>query len=200
MANDAPDYLEPYLIAARTHRGGFGSLMWASQATQRARFAALVRLYEFAGRRILDVGAGRGDLLTFLQSRRIEPGEYIAVEAVADLADALEHRHAGRCTVVRADFVRDPARLFVGADVIVFSGSLNTLAPPAFYQTLRHAYDAAGDCLIFNFLADPSIAAARYLHWYGARDVEAFVQRLSRNVRRLDDYLDGDCTFCLCKQ
>lgn len=200
MANDAPDYLQPYLTAARTHRGGFGSLLWASQATQRARFAAFARLYAFAGRRVLDVGAGRGDLLTFLQSRRIEPAEYIALEAVTELADALEQRHAGRCTVVRADFVRDPARLFVGADVVVFSGSLNTLAPPAFYETLRRAYDAAADCLLFNFLADPSIAAARYLHWYGTRDVETFAKSLSPNIRRLEDYLDGDCTFCLCRQ
>lgn len=195
-----PEYLQPYLTAADKHGAGFQSLLWASPRTQRARFVAMTRLYDFAGRRVLDVGAGRGDLLECLLQLRIEPAEYIALEAVEPLAHAIEQRRFANCIVVRGDFVRDPSRLFVGADVIVFSGSLNTLGPPAFYESLRRAWEATGDGLVFNFLCDPSLAAARHLHWYRKRDVEAFCRSLCREVRMLDDYLEGDCTICIRKK
>ena len=49
--------------------------------------------------------------------------------------------------------------MFVGADVIAFSGSLNTMDDETFYATLRRAYDATAATLVFNFLASPFLAA-----------------------------------------
>jgi len=62
--------------------------------------------------------------------------DYIGVEAVDALATEAEARNYPNCKIVRGDFVREPARLFVGADVIVFSGSLNTIDSTGFYETL----------------------------------------------------------------
>ncbi len=194
-----PGYLTPYLDAATRHGGGFSSLLWASPHTQAARFMALTRLVGLNGKSILDVGCGRADLLDFLLSRNVKPAHYVGLEGVAALADAADAKRHPNAMIVRADFVREPLRLFVGADVVYFSGSLNTLDPVSFYATIRKAYDAAAETLVFNFLASPDLAGVSYLHWHQPNEVWGFCKSLTDDVRRLDDYLRGDMTFALTK-
>jgi hypothetical protein len=195
----APAYLTPYLSAAERHGAAFSSLLWASPQTQSVRFAALTRLVGLNGKSLLDVGCGRADLLDFLLARRITPAHYVGLEGVAALAEAAEAKGHADAFIVRADFVREPLRLFVGADVVYFSGSLNTLDPVSFYATIRKAYDAAAEMLVFNFLCAPELAGVSYLHWHQPSEVWAFCKTLTPNVRRLDDYLRGDTTFALAK-
>jgi len=195
-----PTYLQPYLEAARRHGAGFGSLLWASPLTQAARFDAFTRLCHFQGKSILDAGCGRADFLDFLLNRGIIPEHYVGLEAVEPLAAAAERKAHRNCTILRADYVTDPARLLVGADIVVFSGSLNTLDVKSFEATLRIAFDAAGEHLVFNFLCSPSLAAARFLTWHAKPDVMRFARSLSPEARSLDDYLAGDCTVAMRKQ
>src|SRR2546423_14466740 len=77
----AEDYLTPYREAASRHGDRFGSLLWASPRTQAARFDAICRLAHLAGKRVLDAGCGRADLMDFMISRGIEPAEYVGIEA-----------------------------------------------------------------------------------------------------------------------
>jgi len=189
-----PTYLIPYLEAAGEHGPGFRSLLWASPSSQAARFEALVRAYDFRGRSILDAGCGRGDFLDYLLGRGIVPDHYVGIEAVEALAAAAERKHHARCTILRADFVREPGRLFVGADAVVFCGSLNTLDNEAFYATLGRALDAAGDALVFNFLSSSHLAHARYLTWHSALDVRAFFEQRGTPVKVLEGYVQGDAT------
>ncbi len=191
---DDPPYLQPYRQASQRHGGGFGTLLWASRHTQSLRFEALTRLVDFRGKQILDVGAGRGDLMAYLLRRRLRPAHYYALEAMDVLADEIEARQFENTTVLRVDFVREPHRMFVGADVVVFSGSLNTLDPSLVYMTLSRAFQAATQTLAFNFLSDPCLAAAEHLHWYRRREMERFVASLSARYCLLDDYLEGDCS------
>ncbi len=195
----APAYLSPYLKAASRHGAGFSALLWASPQTQTVRFAALTRLVGLSGKSILDVGCGRADLLDFLLARNIKPAHYVGIEGVAALADAAESKQHSQAMILRADFIREPLRLFVGADVVYFSGSLNTLEPESFYATIAKAYDAAAETLVFNFLASPELAGVSYLHWHDPAEVWAFARNLTPDVRRLDDYLHGDTTFAMTK-
>ena len=192
-------YLAPYQRAASRHGAGFSSLLWASPQTQAVRFTALTRLVGLNGKSILDVGCGRADLLDFLLARNVTPAHYVGLEAVAALADAAEAKHHADAIIVRTDFVREPMRLFVGADVVYFSGSLNTLEPASFFATIRRAYEAAAETLVFNFLCSPELAGTSYLHWHQPSEVWAFCKTLTDDVRRLDDYLAGDTTFALTK-
>jgi SAM-dependent methyltransferase len=199
IQENGQDYLIPYQRAAAVHGAGFGSLLWASPQTQAARFDAFARLWRFKGQSVLDVGCGRADFLEFLTGRGMAPADYVGIEAVAELAEAAERKLANSSvpsTLLRADFVREPAKMFVGADVIVFSGALNTLPDDSFYQTLRFAWDAAASGVLFNFLDSPSLAAARYLHWRRPADVLGFAHGLAgTRVRTLHDYLEGDYTI-----
>ena len=192
-----PYYLLPYENAARQHGGGFGSLLWAGEQTQTARFAAMVDLCRLDGKSLLDVGCGRADLLDYLDMRGIVLHDYIGLEAIDALADVAEDRLAGRAgaRLVRGDFVRDPARLFVGADVMLFSGSLNTLDDRAFYSILRRAIDATAESVIFNFLSSSERAASDYLHWREPADVLRFCENIADHVRLREGYLDGDATI-----
>jgi SAM-dependent methyltransferase len=142
MPDDAPDYLRPYLDAARAHGEGFRSLLWASPRTQAVRFDALTRIVDFRGRLVCDVGCGRADLLDHLDRSGIPVADYTGIEAVPELAAAAGRKRRAGVRVLRGDFVRDPVRMFVGAEVVAFSGSLNTADDPTFYATVRRAFDA----------------------------------------------------------
>jgi SAM-dependent methyltransferase len=195
-------YLAPYLRAAARHGAEFPALLWASPQTQAARFDAIDRLGAVGGKSVLDVGCGRGDLLEFLLRRGVRPADYIGIEAVPELAEAAERacrRSTVKSAVVHADFVREPLRLFAGADVVVFSGSLNTLEDAQFYDTARRAFDAAVQTLVFNFLSNSYLAGAEYLRWRRPENVIAFARQLTPEVAALDDYLHGDFTVALHK-
>ena len=119
-----PEYLRPYLSAARRHGEGFKTLLWESPRTQGVRFHAMTRVCTFHGKSVLDVGCGRGDLLDWLRERGIEPEHYTGLEAIEPLARAAMRKRRAACLIVQGDFVQEPKRLFAGADVIAFSGSL----------------------------------------------------------------------------
>jgi len=193
-------YLNPYRQAAGRYGDRFASLLWASPRTQAARFDAITRLYNMHQRRVLDAGCGRADLLDFFRARRIEPTQYIGIEAVDELAAAAQRKHLPNASIIHADFVREPQHLNVEADVIVFSGSLNTLEASQFQQTLAIAWEAARRALVFNFLSAAHLANARWLRWHRTQHVLAMAQRWSSDVRMLDDYLDGDTTVAVYKQ
>ena len=193
-------YLEPYVRAAKQYGAGFSALLWASPKTQRARFDAIRRAYDPQGKSVLDAGCGRADYLEFLLSRDVRPADYVGLEAVEALAVAAEAKAFPGSRIVRGDFVREPAKLFVGADVIIFSGSLNTMDEGTFYETLRRAYDATAEALVFNFLCSPALAGRAYLTWHQRERVEAFARRVASEVRILEDYLQGDCTIAMVKQ
>jgi hypothetical protein len=198
---DVPEYLAPYLSAAKRYGGGFGSLLWASPRTQALRFDALIRAVgseAIRGRRVLDVGCGRADLLDHLRRRDVFPHEYIGIEGVAELADAAERKGYLNATIVRGDFVRQPSLLReAAADVVVISGSLNTMEAGPFYRSIKSAFDAAGEALAFNFLCSTELSAAAHLAWHRIADVRAFARTLSKNVTVWEDYLAGDATVAI---
>ncbi|MFI5380034.1 MAG: methyltransferase domain-containing protein [Tepidisphaerales bacterium] len=195
----APKYLRPYHRACREHGDGFHSLLWASPESQAARFQALARHCTFADTNVLDVGCGRADLLDFLIARQTPPAHYTGIEAVAGLAEAARRKAHDNAIIIEDDFVANPARMLVGADAIVFCGSLNTLSEEQFYDTLTIACGAATQTLAFNFLCSSQLAAADWLTWHRRDRVLDFARRLCPSVVMDDSYVEGDCTIVMRK-
>jgi len=191
-----PDYLAPYARAVRRLGAGFEALLWQSRSTQRARFDALLRLVSLENVVLCDAGCGHADLLDHLHRRGIALNHYTGIEAQPELARMASRRAAGypNAIVVLADFVAEPNRLLVGADVTYFGGSLNTMNDELFYRTLKLASEATARTVALSFLCSLRRANEPHLHWRGLADVIAFARTLGKNVRRLDDYLDGDAT------
>ena len=193
------DYLGPYERAAERHGAGFGALLWASPQTQAVRFEAMVGLVDFHGKRVLDVGCGRADLLDFLLKRKKRVKSYVGIEGVPALVAAAREKGQRAARIVEGDFLERPTLMDVGAEVVVISGALNTLDADGFYATLRRAYEAAGEALVFNFLCSSRLAGADYLSWHPVEEVMGFARTLSDRVRKVEDYLPGDCTVVMRK-
>jgi hypothetical protein len=199
MATDTPNYLQPYVNAAKRHGAGFGTLLWASPRTQAARFKALLGAVNVEGQKVLDVGCGRADLLEYILSAGALPEMYVGLEALEELATAAEVKRLNNCLIVRGDFVREPGLMEVGADIVVFCGSLNTLDESQFQSAVHGGFAAAGRSLVFNFLCSPKLAGSEYLYWRRVESVLAMAGRLSDEVRVWQDYLDGDATVAISK-
>ena len=194
-----PSYLQPYRNALHSNGDVFQSLLWAGTDTQELRFAALQSLCDMHQRTLLDVGCGHADLLDYLHRRMIVPAHYVGLEAIEEFALRAEAKNYPDAQIIRGDFLIDPVKMFVGAEVVVFCGSLNTLSRHEFYEALRRAWDATAEVLLFNFLCSPERAGRDYLTWHRPQDVLDFGGALTDDVKLLDDYLDGDATIRLQK-
>lgn len=194
-----PDYLRPYLRARQRGARGFDALLWEDEDAQEVRFEAIVRNCPMDGRSVLDVGCGPADLLGYLRARRIFPARYLGLEAQRQLVLAARARRYPRSEIQEVDFVREPDRLRIGAEVVVFSGSLNLFDTRAFHRTLRAAWAATTHRLVFNFLCSPALADAPFLRWHRLPAVLAFARTLTDSVRVDDSYEPGDCTMVLRK-
>jgi hypothetical protein len=192
-----PLYLRPYLRARRS--AGVTALLWDDRTAQRVRFEAIARLVPLDGLHVLDVGCGRADLLRFLRARGIAPARYTGLEAQAWLAREAFGADEPGVSIVLGDFVKQPGKLRVGADAIVFSGSLNLLSAAQFYRTLERAWAATGRFLIFNFLSSPILAGEEFLMWRRRDSVLAFARRNAVEVRIEEGYEYGDCTVAMRK-
>ncbi len=192
-------YLQPYQNALRSQGDVFQSLLWASPATQEARFQALLDVQPMHDRTLLDVGCGYADFLQFLRLQGVNPMHYVGLEALPAFAQKARTKCHGHAMIVEGDFVADPIKMFVGAEIVVFCGSLNTLDRATFYKTLDRAYAATAEVLLFNFLCSPELAGRDYLTWHDPVEVLRFCRTLSANVELSDAYLSGDATVKITK-
>jgi hypothetical protein len=196
---EQPTYLQPYSRAVKRHGADFRALLWASRRTQEQRFEALAAMADPTGLAVLDLGCGRADFLDFLIARGTTPKKYIGLEGVRELACVAEQKRIPGSRILIADFVREPRRMQVGADLIFCSGALNTIEPDDFHSTIKNAFDSARRALVFNFLSSDLLAGTNYLRWHETRDVLKFCRSLSPTVDQHEGYIEGDCTIALRK-
>jgi uncharacterized protein (DUF1330 family) len=165
-ADPIPEYLAPYEEAVERYGASFESLLWRSEEFQGERFRIICEVAQVAGRTVADLGCGRADLLEYLHTHRAGHARYLGIEAIDELADYSRRRvaEAGwtEAEIIQADFVGDTTimeRLVRehGAQVLIFSGSLNTLEPRRAAVVLDRAWDAVRTVprgtLVFNFLS-----------------------------------------------
>lgn len=213
-AGDHGDYLAPYREVVRRIGPRFEALLWNSPETQQKRFEAIVAMVDLTGRVVVDAGCGRGDFGAFLRDRKVAYGRYVGVDAVRELLDVARGLGLPNAGFIEGDFVTD-AGVFQEpagdegtargrADVIVFSGSLNTLPQPRAEGVLQHAWDACGEALAFNFLSDRNgrskkeeIGPARRFNTVG---LIKWALKRTALVRYRQDYLKGnDATIVMLK-
>ena len=208
--SEPPAYLRPYQDAVRDHGPRFEALLWNRPETQQVRFEALISMLELEGRTLADLGCGRADLAAHLARRGVKYGRYVGVEGVGELLEACRARAREEglegCAFHGWDFVADEGvfeRLVrdEGAEVFVFSGSLNTLEQAEAQRVLRRAWEALGQtpggALAFNFLSDRHGDASRASEDTGpARRFDTlamldWAMRSTPLVRFRQDYLGG---------
>lgn len=209
-------YLDPYREAVARSGSNFETLLWNSREFQRVRFQTLADIVDLTGRVVADLGAGRADMLEWMHAHGVAYGGYVGVEALAEHVAFMRERarkeSLPNAEFVQADFAAD-RDLFrglahdFGAQVLIFSGSLNTFDEEHAREVLGLAWEAVkqihGGALAFNFLSD------RYVPPKGAvptgpakrfSPVRMLDWALSESqcVRLRHDYLEGhDATIAM---
>ena len=152
---DCTQYLAPYERALAKGGPRFEALLWASPQSQRARFRTITEMVDLRGRVVLDAGCGRADLARFMIEQGIAYKKYIGMDAIPAWLTACRACELPRAEFVEADFVSASTSFGGGgdADVVVFSGSLNTLEAPRAREVLARAWDSGVGTLVFNFLS-----------------------------------------------
>lgn len=213
-------HLKPYKDAVQRFGACFEATLWASEKHQRTRFEVLVDECSFSGLSVLDAGCARAELMAYLGERGIAPRAYAGIEGVHELANAARERlkHCAiPSVVVEGDFVADAELLGAAAtasgerdaraDVVVFSGSLNTLKTEAAIRVLDRAWPVARRGLVFNFLSDCCTDEIRGgdtgpAHRFDTVRVLAWALTRTTRVRFRQDYFPGghDATVVMLRE
>ncbi|RMH23727.1 MAG: methyltransferase domain-containing protein [Planctomycetota bacterium] len=208
-----PPYLAPYRAILDAHGPSFEATGWRSRQMQTTRFDVLIDLADLAGRSVIDAGSGQGALCDRLVERGVEHAAYVGLDAMPEMIEQSASRGLPGARFEVCDIAREPdafsrwsrAAGGPGADVIVFSGSLNTMDDETAMRTLGRAWDAAEEALLFNFLSDRAPAALLAQDPAPARRLDTLALldwALSRTplVRFRQDYLGGhDATIAMFK-
>lgn len=152
------DYLDPYREAIAEFGDSFEVTLYGSTASQEGRFAAIANEVDFDGLSVLDVGCSRGDLGVWLDERGSKYKWYLGIDALQEPMDFALARQIPNSEFALANINEDPPILHNRTfDVVVISGSLNTLHLSDAMKMLEASWAATGDILAFNFL--PTTAA-----------------------------------------
>ncbi len=189
------DHYEPRITPERET---YDILDWGSAASQRARFGALADNVDLAGKSILDVGCGLGDLLAFLADRGLETN-YTGVDIVAKMIAAARQRQpAGR--FICADlFTAETPDEFAGKkfDVVFCSGTFNLdlgnnrrFLPRAVGRLL----ELACEYVVFNLLHDRADDKYDHCAYFDPAEVLTVLHPMADDIRLIDDYLHNDFT------
>ena len=173
---------------------------WADEPSQRRRFEVLADNVPLAGRSILDVGCGLGDLWAFLKDREVAV-RYTGVDIVPKMIAAARDRHP-EATFVFADvFDQDP--FGPGSfDVVFVSGAFNLELGNNMQflaRALARLLTIARGQLVFNLLHHRAERKYDYCAYYDPEKVLALVAEAGRDVRLIDDYLPNDFTLIVTK-
>jgi hypothetical protein len=205
----SPEYLTPYHQAVDRFGATFEATLWSSKSAQGKRFGVMAEMVDLSGKVIVDAGAALGDFAVFLAEREIAYERYVGLEAMAGVVEEAGKRGVPRAVFVVSDFVAHPEDYAQSASpheaqVITFSGSLNTLDIEQAQRVLGDAFDAAGEAVVFNFLSTHFVHAHRAQTGPANRfdPIEMLRWAFGRtpDIRFRQDYLDGhDATIAMFK-
>lgn len=183
-------YSERYAVHGVSHT----TLGWGSREQQAYRFDRLLDCADFAGRTVLDVGCGFGDLLAHLQQRKIEIAGYVGIDVNPDLIGEAKRRFPDATFECRGllELTGDE----FASDLVVMLGLLNfkqtRMDNPLYARTmLAKAYGLCREACIADFLSDrlaPDYPQEDLVYYYDPCRVLADALELSAHASLKHDY------------
>jgi len=177
------------------YRAGYDILDWASPESQQARFKVLGENISLAGKSLLDVGRGLGDLCGFLKDRKIAV-DYTGVDLIAKMVEAARQRYPdGR--FVCADIFQEDTFQPEQFDVVFCSGAFNLnlgnnreFLPVA----IRRLLELSREYVVFNLLHHRARGTDGRYFYFDPEDVRRLLAPTECEMRFIDDYLPNDFT------
>ena len=137
------------------HGAGHQAVQWSSRETQHERFSVLAEVVGPTDR-IIDLGCGLGELLTWLRRERNFTGRYLGLDLVPEFVNHARERFASDPLASFAEF--DVARQALPSDydVVLLSGMFNNQMHDNWgflTDTLEKMYRATRARVAFNALS-----------------------------------------------
>lgn len=200
-------YLSPYRCAVDRMGPCFEALLWNSPETQRLRFQAITTGIDLSQCVVLDAGCGRADLAVWMRQQGIHWRRYIGVDAITEMLEHARSLSLPHADFYHADFITDDRAFMCGGeapDVIVFSGSLNTIPRSLGAKALARAWRDCRTALVFNFLSSgdevTEESEAGRAQKYAPQAVLKWALQHTRDVSIRHDYMQGrDATIFMLK-
>jgi SAM-dependent methyltransferase len=190
-------HYEPRISPDREHHE---ILDWADSASQQARFEALIRHVDLAGKSLLDVGCGLGDLWAFCQKRRI-PVDYTGVDLIEKMVAAARQKHPAMRFVHADVFADNPFE--PGSFAVVFcSGTFNLRLgnnQEFLAVALERLLEIARETVAFNLLHRRAAQRHGHCFYYDPDEVRRLLERFPCDGTIHDDYLPNDFTV-ICRK
>ncbi len=200
--NHKKEILKHYEPRLSTDREHYDILDWASTASQKSRFAVLTDTVELAGKKLLDVGCGLGDLYAHLRHLGIDLA-YTGVDISDEMVQAARQLNAG-VEFVCADLFADGDNTYPPGsfDVTFCSGALNLNLGNNLQFLPRAAaklVELASGTAAFNLLHTRSSAREDRYFYYDPADVLKIAESLPCETEIIENYLPNDFTV-ICRK
>lgn len=123
---------------------------WSGSVSQRQRFLALLRVSQFAGGSVVDYGCGPGDLLSYLNARKINCN-YLGLDMRSDMIDMATQYHGAHFERIEYDKVD-----FAPVDYVFANGIFQFVdddKPTYVLELLSKMFMQCKRCLAVTFLS-----------------------------------------------
>ena len=170
-------------------------LDWASAEGQLARIRALCRNVDLAGKTLLDLGCGLGDLWGFLKECGIA-ADYTGVDLLERMVDEARRRHPDAHFVCADVFTANPFEP-ESFDVVFASGAFNLNLgnnQQFLAAAIPRLLELSRDVVVLNLLRRHDDDDPRYFY-YQPDAVLPLLAEHGGHVELLDDYLPSDFTI-----
>ena len=170
------------------------TLGWDKRESQQARFGVALGMMDFSGKRVLDVGCGLADFLSFLRERGQAPASYTGCDINPDLLARCAERFPD-CEFHQANLITDevPGGPY---DVVVLFGVVNfrfaEFSNEDFArQMIVRAFATCREALVIDMLTavhDTSYPMEGFVYYYDPVEMLRFAFSVTPHVALRHDY------------
>lgn len=182
------------------HGNDVRSLAWGSRASQELRFKVFTELFPLQGARVLDLGCGLGDFLSYLKRRRIRV-EFTGVDMTPEMVRQARLNHPGARFLVGD--LRDAATSRLRADYVFASGIFNYRIGGHrawMWRTIAAMHRAARRGMAFNVMSRRAPFKYAENHYEDPGEcLDRCLDAYPRAVLR-HDYMEHDFTIAVPKR
>lgn len=177
------------------------ALQWSSGKAAKLRYVQLVVDIDFNGKKVLDIGCGFGDIITYIE-KKTKKFSYTGVDIVPEFITVAKKEYPKHKFIVR-DYFENPLKK--SFDIIMSSGTLNanvkgavSYRKKAIKIMLAHAKEA----VIFNMAGSspqPKNKKENRVYYADSYDILKFCLTLSSKLIFRSNYHSKDFTIVICK-